>query len=287
MTVQPYAAQPILRFAPSPNGRLHLGHAFSALFTDHWARQMGGTWLLRIEDIDFTRCRADYVDGIFEDLAWLGLDWPKPALIQSARVPAHADAADRLMDMGLTYPCFCSRRRIAEAATDADPDGAPLYPGTCRHLGPEQIAARLDAGERPNWRLDMALALEMTGPLHMALAEPTPDRDPLLLPADPMRWGDVVVRRKDIGTSYHLGVVVDDAMQAVTHVTRGTDLKAATDIHVVLQALLQIKSPIYCHHGLITDDTSLKLAKSRGSQSLADLRAEGVTPARIRAELGF
>jgi len=281
------AHNPILRFAPSPNGFLHLGHAYSALFTQHWARALGGRFLLRIEDIDPVRSKPEFTEAIFEDLAWLGLDWPEPVLRQSERLPAYLDATEKLRSFRLLYPCFCSRTEIAAAATGADPDGAPLYAGTCRHLHPEDVEARLDRGDPAQYRLDMARAVSLTGALTFTQAQPTPADRPQIRYARPERWGDVVIQRKEVPTSYHLSVVVDDAAQDVTHVTRGRDMEAATDIHVLLQFVLGLPSPIYTFHPLILDTDGRKLAKSRGSTSLRDLRVEGWTAADARRELGF
>jgi glutamyl-Q tRNA(Asp) synthetase len=280
-------SQPIFRFAPSPNGRLHLGHAYSALFTAHWAKKMGGQFLLRIEDIDRARSKPEFVDAIFEDLEWLGLDWPEPVMVQSERFPVYQKAADRLADMGLLYPCFCSRAEIAEKATERDPDGAPLYPGTCKFLSQEEIDARLEKGDTPQYRLDMKSTLAKTGMLTFTSAQPTPVDRPQVRYAKPERWGDVVLQRKDIPTSYHLSVVVDDAAQNVTHVTRGRDLEAATDIHVLLQFLLGLPAPFYTFHKLIKDEAGAKLAKSKGAPTLQSLREAGETPQSIRARLGF
>jgi len=281
------AANPILRFAPSPNGHLHLGHAYSALFTDLWTRRLGGTFLLRLEDTDPTRCRPEFADAILDDLHWLGLDWPEPVLRQSDRFPVYAEAAARLGRMGFLYPCFCSRTEIAAAATGTDPDGAPLYGGTCRQLSQREVAARLERGDPVQYRLDTAAALSRTGPLTFTLAQPTPLDRPQIRYARPERWGDVVVQRKETPTSYHLSVVVDDAAQQVTHVTRGRDMEAATDIHVLLQFLLGLAQPVYTFHRLILDEDGRKLAKSKGSTTLRDLRAAGWTAADVRRELGF
>jgi glutamyl-Q tRNA(Asp) synthetase len=281
------AENPILRFAPSPNGYLHLGHAYSALFTDHWAWVLGGRFLLRLEDIDPARSKPEFADAIFDDLAWLGLTWPEPVLRQSDRLASYAEAAARLARRGLLYPCFCSRAEIAAVATGTDPDGAPLYAGTCRHLAPEKIALRLARGDATQYRLDMARAVEMTGPLTFTQAQPTPCDRPQIRYARPERWGDVVLQRKEVPTSYHLSVVVDDAAQGITHVTRGRDMEAATDVHVVLQMLLGLPSPNYTFHKLRLDGEGKKLAKSKGSTSLRDLRAAGWTREDVRRELGF
>jgi glutamyl-Q tRNA(Asp) synthetase len=286
------SSQPIFRFAPSPNGHLHLGHAYSALFTRRAAEAAGGVMLLRIEDIDVTRCRPEFVDAIFEDLSWLGCRWPEPVMRQSQRFAEYRQAADRLREIGLLYPCFCTRSEIAARATGHDPDGAPLYPGTCRHLADANVQLRLATGEPHQWRLKMYEALKLVGDV-LAIREcPVTDRDVLIdraLPraAEPARWGDVVLVRKDTPTSYHLSVVVDDAAQAVTHVTRGMDLHASTDIHVLLQALLGLPSPIYAHHGLITDGLDLKLSKSAGAPPLRQMREAGWTAAEVRARLGL
>jgi glutamyl-Q tRNA(Asp) synthetase len=281
------ASQPILRFAPSPNGRLHLGHAYSALFAAHWAERLGGRFLLRIEDIDPARSRPEFVTGIFEDLGWLGLDWPEPVMRQSERLAAYREAAGRLERMGLLYPCFCTRSQIAAAATGRDPDGAPLYAGTCRHLDPAEVEARIAYGERTQLRLDLARATAMAGALSFSVADPTPADRPQIRFIRPERWGDVVLVRKDTPTSYHLSVVVDDAAQNITHVTRGRDMEAATDIHVLVQFLLGLRTPLYTFHRLLLDGAGNKLAKSKGSQSLADLRAAGWTAAAMRTKLGF
>ena len=281
------ADNPILRFAPSPNGFLHLGHAYSALFTDHWAKRLQGRFLLRLEDTDITRCKPGFADAILEDLAWLGLAWPEPVLRQSERFPLYAAHAARLHAMGLLYPCFCSRSEIAETAIGVDPDGAPLYAGTCRHLSPERIAERLERDDPVQYRLDGARAIARTGVLTFTIAQPTPLDRPQIRYARPERWGDVVIQRKGTPTSYHLSVVVDDAAQGVTNVTRGRDMEASTDIHVLLQFLLGLPSPVYTFHRLIMGSDGRKLAKSKGSPSLRDLRAEGWTAEGVRRELGF
>lgn len=280
-------SQPILRFAPSPNGMLHLGHAYSALFTWQAAAQLDGSALLRIEDIDLARSKPEFTQAIFDDLHWLGLDWPEPVWRQSERFAAYVEAADKLRAMGLLYPCFCSRTEIAAHATGADPDGAPLYAGTCRHLNPTDIATRLEHGDPVQYRLDLQRALALTGPLTFTLVGPTMRDRPLIRYAKPERWGDVVLQRKDMPTTYHLSVVVDDAAQGVTHVTRGRDMEAATDIHVLLQFLLGLPSPIYAFHRLLLGDDGKKLSKSKGSPSLRDLREAGRTPQDIRHQLGF
>lgn len=281
------SSKPVLRFAPSPNGRPHLGHAYSALYTWNAARLLGGSALLRIEDTDPERSKPEFVAAILEDLAWLGLQWPEPVLQQSHRFDVYAEAGNDLRDQHLLYPCFCSRAEIAAAATDTDPDGAPLYPGTCKHLHRGEQIERLERGDPVQFRLDMASALPRVGMLTFTVVGPLVTDRPHIRHAHPERWGDVVLQRKGTPTSYHLSCVVDDAAQAITHVTRGRDMEAATDLHVLLQMLLGLPSPIYHFHKLILDDTGRKLAKSRGSESLADLRAKGWTPQDVRRAVGL
>ena len=293
---QPVPTQPVLRFAPSPNGRLHLGHAYSALLNAEFARRSGGRFLLRIEDIDAGRCRPEFEQAIHEDLAWLGLAWDGPVRRQSEHLAEHKAAAERLKTMGLLYPCFCTRAAVAaEAARQEgasgqarprDPDGAPIYPGTCRTLPRPERDRRIGAGAPHSWRLHMGAALEQAPGRHLftRFTLSGPDRRSA---ATPERWGDAVIVRKDIPTSYHLAVVLDDALQGVTHVARGADLEAATDLHVLLQALLGLPTPAYHHHRLIPDDQGGKLSKSLGSEPLAALRARGVTAAEVRRALGF
>jgi glutamyl-Q tRNA(Asp) synthetase len=281
------SSKPILRFAPSPNGRLHLGHAFSALVTWRAAVTLGGTALLRIEDIDTERCKPEFVDAIYEDLHWLGLNWPEPVMIQSERLDAYAAAGNSLRDQGLLYPCFCSRSDIAAKAGDTDPDGAPLYPGTCKHLHRGEQIERLQRGDPVQFRLDTERATARTGMLTFTIVGPLITDRPQIRHARPERWGDVVLQRKGTATSYHLSVVVDDAAQGVTHVTRGRDMEAATDIHVLLQMLLGLPSPIYHFHRLILDAEGKKLAKSKGSRSLASLRAVGWTPEEVCKAVGL
>lgn len=278
---------PILRFAPSPNGYLHLGHAYSALFAARWAKRLGGTMLLRLEDIDATRCKPEFAEAIFADLDWLGLSWPEPVLVQSERLAAYRAAADRLARLGLIYPCFCSRAEVAARAAGTDPDGAPLYGGTCRHLSAADVDARLARGERPQYRLRSAEAMALTGPLSFTVAMPTPADRPQIRYARPELWGDVVLQRRDMPTSYHLSVVVDDAAQKITHVTRGRDMEAATDIHVLVQMLLGLGQPLYTFHRLICDAEGRKLSKSRASPSLRDLRRAGMSPQEVHALVGF
>ena len=276
---------PILRFAPSPNGFLHLGHAYSALMNARVAARLGGILRLRFEDIDAARCRPDYATEAMADLAWLGVEWQGPVVYQSTRFPAYAAALARLRADGLLYPCFCGRGDIARAVADRpawprDPDGSPLYPGTCRVLTPAERKARSAAGLRSSLRLDMAAARRRPSPdLHWT--EFGESDVPTRVRADPARWGDVLLTRKDVPTSYHLSVVVDDAAQAVTDVVRGRDLFAATALHRLLQVLLELPEPAYHHHELICGIDGSKLAKSRGAASLRTLRQNGVDPASL------
>lgn len=270
--------QPVSRFAPSPTGRLHLGHAYSCTLAHDYARKRGGAFLLRIEDIDPGRTRAAHVDGIIEDLMWLGLEWDGEIVFQSERLDLYREALDRLKEKGLVYPCFCTRSEIAaEIAASASaphgPDG-PLYPGTCRRLGAAERAERC-AREPHAWRLDVAAA---------AAAAPGPlvwwDHGEEVR-AEPEAFGDVVLARKDAPVSYHLAVTVDDAAQGVTDVVRGRDLFAATHVHRLLQALLDLPVPDYHHHALLADAEGRRLAKRHGAPSLADLRAAGADPREL------
>jgi glutamyl-Q tRNA(Asp) synthetase len=251
------------------------------------AARLGGIAHLRIEDIDVQRCKPEFTEAIFEDLRWLGLDWPEPVVVQSERFGLYAEAANRLRHMDLLYPCFCTRSEIAETAQGTDPDGAPLYPGTCRHLSNRERIERLERGEPVQFRLDTGRATGMTGMLTYTVLGPTVLDRPTIRHARPERWGDVVLQRKDTPTSYHLSVVVDDAAQGITHVTRGRDLEAATDIHVLLQMLLGVASPVYFFHRLLLGDDGAKLSKSKGSQSLRELRAQGWTAEDVRRAVGF
>lgn len=275
----------VTRFAPSPTGLLHLGHAHSALFAWHAARERGGRFLLRLEDIDGPRCTADHARAVEEDLAWLGLAWDGPVMVQSARMRQYAKALARLEARGVLYPCFCTRREIQQEIARAGraphgPDG-PLYPGTCRALGPAARAERATAGMDHALRLDTAKALALTGPLIWH------DRTRGDVAADPLSLGDVVLARKDIGTSYHLAVTVDDAAQGVTLVTRGDDLFHATHIHRLLQALLDLPVPTWRHHGLLTDGAGHRLAKRNDALSIRALREQGLSPSAVRARAGF
>jgi glutamyl-Q tRNA(Asp) synthetase len=268
----------VTRFAPSPTGLLHLGHAFAALT----AAEAGERFLLRIEDIDTARAREEFVDAIFEDLAWLGLRWEEPVLRQSSRFDAYRAALARLDEQGLLYPCFCTRREIAEeiARASAAPHGpeGPLYPGTCRHLSTDERKVRIASGVSYALRLDAQRAAAMAGTLTFGEHGKTVAVEPLL-------FGDIVLARKETPASYHLAVVVDDAFQGVTLVTRGSDLLPATHIQRVLQALLGLPVPTYAHHRLILDARGRKFSKRDKAVTLRDLRASGETPADIRAKL--
>ena len=275
--------QPVLRFAPSPNGELHLGHALSALVTHETAQRLGGRFLLRIEDIDPVRSRRAWINGIYRDLDWLGLRWETPVLHQSEHLADYRAAATRLEAMGLLYPCFASRAEILAATRDGpkDPDGAPLYPGLHRRLTRDEVDPRMAAGEPHVMRLNMAAAVEVAQ-ARLCGAPLAFTEGATRITVDPARWGDVVLQRKDTPTSYHLSVVVDDARQGVTHVTRGLDLFAATDLHRLLQVLLDDAEPIYAHHRLMTDAGGRKLAKSARDTSLRHLRENGATPNQVR-----
>jgi len=287
--------RPVLRFAPSPNGELHLGHALSALVGFDMARRLGGRFLVRIEDIDTTRCREEYVIGIFDDLAWLGIAWEEPVLRQSEHFTTYSAASDWLLKLGLLYPCFATRSEISEATETApaalDPDGAPLYPGLHKHLPNEEIATRLARNEPFALRLHMDRALDalegITGARRVTFTELGEDGVPRRVEMDPADWGDAVIVRKDVPASYHLAVTVDDGRQGVTHVTRGRDLYAATGLHRLLQLILGLPEPVYHHHALLTDEAGRKLAKSEGDTSLRELRERGVDRLQIRRRLGL
>ncbi len=281
----------VTRFAPSPTGRLHLGHAYAALFAAHLAAAVsGGRFLVRLEDLDQGRSRPEFEDGIFEDLAWLGLTWETPVLRQSARASAYGEAVARLSALGLVYPCFCTRKDIQaeierSASAPHGPDG-PLYPGLCRGLDRDEAETRIAAGETPALRLDMAKALDTVArPIGFHELGTGPAGETGSVPADPALFGDIVLVRKDAPASYHLSVVVDDADQGVTLVTRGQDLFQATSVHRLLQVLLGLPEPHYWHHGLVTDGQGRRLAKRDGARSLAALRDAGQTPGQIQAEL--
>ena len=267
----------VTRFAPSPTGRLHLGHAYSALLAHDFARERGGAFLLRIEDIDPGRTRPEHIDSILADLLWLGLEYDGEILYQSERLQLYSEALGRLKERGLVYPCFCTRSAIAAeiAASAAAPHGpeGPVYPGTCRRLAPHERERR--TAEEPHaWRLDIAKAAAAAGPLYWEDGHTE-------VQAEPQAFGDVVLARKDAPVSYHLAVTVDDAAQGVTDVVRGRDLYAATDVHRLLQALLGLPVPHYHHHPLLTDAAGRRLAKRHGAPSLADLRAGGANPTAL------
>ena len=282
---------PVFRFAPSPNGYLHLGHALSALINFDMARATGGRFLLRIEDIDVARCRPHYEQAIYQDLAWLGITWEEPVRRQSAQLDGYRAALTRLD--GLLYASFETRGEIARLIADRerhapwprDPDGAPLYPGDARSLSAAERLRRMEAGEPYALRLDMAEALARTGAL--TWIESDCGGKTTSVAARPQMWGDVVLARKETPTSYHLSVVIDDAEQGVTHVVRGQDLFAATAVHRVLQALFALPAPIYHHHRLILDADGQKLSKSTRATALRALRESGATSADIRRMVGL
>jgi glutamyl-Q tRNA(Asp) synthetase len=285
---------PAFRFAPSPNGYLHLGHAFSALLNFDMARETGGRFLLRIEDIDTVRCRPEYEAAIYEDLAWLGLEWEEPVRRQSEHLDAYRSALAKLDAMQLTFPSFESRAEIAHLVADResharwprDPDGAPLYPGLARAMPEAERKARIASGASFAIRLDMARAIEWTGPLNWWEEGAGKLGEGGHVGAFPADWGDVIVGRKDLPTSYHLSVVVDDASQGVTDVVRGADLYRSTDVHRLLQALLGLPAPRYAHHKLILDVDGRKLSKSTQATGLRELRAQGMTASDIRRMVG-
>ena len=289
--------QPVFRFAPSPNGELHLGHAYSALLNRRLARETGGRLLLRIEDIDLTRCTPEFEDGIYRDLAWLGVEWEEPVRRQSDHFDDYREALDLLVGEELVYPSFMSRGElratIAEAQADGmewprDPDGVPLFPTSERRLSDRERRRRIDAGEAFAWRLDTDAACARVGAaLSWNEQGAGPDGQTGTVAADPAAWGDVVIARKEVPTSYHLSVVVDDALQGVTHVARGRDLFFATAMQRLLQELLGLPVPVYLHHDLVLGDDGRKLSKSQGDTGLAALRAAGLTPEDIRRMVGL
>jgi glutamyl-Q tRNA(Asp) synthetase len=286
---------PVFRFAPSPNGYLHLGHACSALLNFDRAREAGGRFLLRIEDIDTTRCRPEFETAIYEDLAWLGITWETPVRRQSEHLADYRAALHKLSELGLVYPAFESRAEIARlvAAREADgpwprdPDGAPLYPGDAKSLSADERARLIDTGVPYALRLDMAAARLRAAGLAWDERGEGPDGEQGTVPARPAAWGDVILARKETPTSYHLSVVIDDALQGVSEVVRGQDLFHATSVHRLLQGLLGLPQPVYRHHGLIRDEAGRKLSKSTGSTGLRELRAAGATPAGIRGLVGL
>ena len=279
----------VTRFAPSPTGYLHLGHAFAAIT----AARAGERFLVRIEDIDTTRCRPEFEAAIFEDLAWLDLAWEKPVLRQSERFDAYRAALGRLQVRGFLYPCFCTRAEIATEIARASeaphnmalgPEG-PIYPGTCRHLREEQRAARIASGAAYALRLDTQKAASTVGALSFEERGVGPNDEHGAIAVDPLLFGDVVLARKETPASYHLSAVVDDAFQGVTLVTRGNDLFAAAHIQRVLQTLLGLPAPVYAHHKLILDEYGKKFSKRDAAATLRALREDGVTPDQIRSRL--
>jgi glutamyl-Q tRNA(Asp) synthetase len=286
---------PVFRFAPSPNGHLHLGHAYSALLNFDRAQQTGGRLLLRIEDIDATRCRPEFESAIHEDLAWLGIAWETPVRRQSEHLADYRGALEKLAALGLVYPAFESRAEIARlvAAREADgpwprdPDGAPLYPGDAKSLSAGGRSRLIDTGAAYALRLDMAAACRRVAGLTWNELGEGPDGERGTVPAMPEAWGDVILARKETPTSYHLSVVVDDALQGVSEIVRGQDLFHATAVHRLLQALLGLPEPAYRHHPLIRDADGRKLSKSGRSTGLRELRAVGISPAGIRTSVGL
>ncbi len=275
----------VTRFAPSPTGLLHLGHACAAWFAWRHARQAGGRFLLRIEDIDPGRCRAEFAEAIEDDLRWLGLDWDGPVRVQSHHLPDYAADLAALEARSLLYPCFCSRAEIArEVAASASaphgPDGAPLYPGTCRHLDAATRQQRIAAGQPHAWRLDMGRAAAAVPPL--SLSDAAQGR----VPCAPERFGDVVLGRRDAPASYHLCATHDDALAGVTLVTRGIDLRPAADLHRLLQQLMGWPETAYAHHALVTDANGRRLSKRDHDATLRSLREAGHSPAAVLATAG-
>jgi glutamyl-Q tRNA(Asp) synthetase len=286
---------PVFRFAPSPNGYLHLGHAYSALLNFDLARQSGGRLLLRIEDIDGTRCRPEFETAACEDLAWLGIAWDTPVRRQSQHLADYRAALARLETMGLVYPSFESRAEIARLVAlrqthgtwPRDPDGAPLYPGDAKRLSLQDRARLIKSGSPYALRLDMAGAIARAGELSWTEQGEGPDGESGEIIARPQAWGDVILARKETPTSYHLSVVTDDALQGVTDVVRGRDLFHATSVHRLLQDLLGLPQPAYRHHRLIVDQAGHKLSKSSRATGLRELHAAGASPADIRDRVGL
>ncbi len=302
--IEPAMTQPVFRFAPSPNGQLHLGHAYSALLNADMAAKSNGRFLLRMEDIDTARCTPALEQGIYDDLRWLGLTWETPVRRQSEHFGEYRNALTKLADKGLVYPAFLSRGEVRERIGEAfakgeewpsDPDGTPLYPQGERDLTEKEQMERIASGMPYAWRLNMDKALGAIAAAGDPLFKPLtwnesgagPDNETGCVVADPARWGDVVIARKDTPTSYHLSVVVDDALQGITHVVRGRDLFHATSVHRLLQKLLGLPEPLYHHHDLVLGDDGLKLSKSRRDTALASLREQGFTPDDIRAKLSL
>ncbi len=289
-------SQPIFRFAPSPNGLLHLGHAYSALLNADLAGRTGGRFLLRIDNIDGDRCRPEFEAAIIEDCRWLGLDFAEPVRRQSEHIAEYSAALNRLREIGLAYPAFMSRAEVARLVAaherlgdpwPRDPDGSPLYPGDDRDIDPADAEERIAEGEPYAMRLDMEAAMRAVGPLSWR-AFPSDDPNSVdEVAANPSSWGDVLLAGREIPASYHLAVVVDDAAQHATHVVRGLDLASATAVHRLLQVLLGLPHPVYCHHRLIRDETGRKLAKSDRDTGISSLRQRGLTVADIRDLVGL
>jgi len=301
--------RPVFRFAPSPNGELHLGHALSAILNFDMANETGGRFLLRIEDIDPARCRPEYEAQIYDDLRWLGLEWEKPVRRQSDHVAEYQVALDQLKSRGLVYPAFLSRAEVKAHVAEYerncgrwkyDPDGSPLYPTGERDHDPTDAQARIARGDRHMWRLNVEKALSFVQdgtPLWPVGRRGLSDKPVTWtetntgtahpMPANPSIWGDIVLWRWDAPSSYHLSVVLDDADQGVTHVVRGMDLFHATHVHRLLQTIFGLPAPIYHHHPLIRDESGQKLSKSLASTGLRALRQAGETPSGIRRRLGF
>jgi glutamyl-Q tRNA(Asp) synthetase len=277
----------VTRFAPSPTGFLHLGHAYAALYAWQRARRAGGRFLLRIEDIDIGRCRTEYLAAITEDLAWLGLDWDGEVRLQSTHFDECRSVLDALAGRGLLYPCFCTRAEILRemehaASAPHAPDGSPLYPGTCRDLSGDERAARIASGKPYALRLDIARALHLVGGELRFI-----EQGEGAVICRPERFGDVVLARKDTPSSYHLCVTHDDAQQGVTLVTRGADLKPATDLHRLLQELMHWPVPRYTHHAILTDASGKRLAKRDRDATLREMRVKGMSSHQVRALAGF
>jgi glutamyl-Q tRNA(Asp) synthetase len=286
---------PVFRFAPSPNGYLHLGHAYSALLNFDLARRSGGRFLLRIEDIDVTRCKPEFETAIYQDLAWLGIAWQQPVRRQSEHLAAYRDAVEKLSAQGLVYPGFESRAEIAKMVAQReaggswprDPDGAPLYPGAAKLLSPDQRARKRESGAAYALRLDIAAACARAGDSSWVEHGEGPDGETGVVATRPQAWGDVILARKETPTSYHLSVVIDDALQGVTEVVRGQDLFRSTSVHRLLQRLLDLPQPAYRHHRIVLDASGQKLSKSTEATGLRELRAGGATPADIRRAVGL
>lgn len=273
----------VTRFAPSPNGYLHIGHAFSALTAFRRANEEGGRFFLRLEDIDHTRCKPEYEEAIFEDLRWLGIEWEEPVMRQSDHFPVYAEALQKLTDLGLTYPCFCSRKDIARELDDIanaphTPMGHP-YPGTCRNLDHSTAEKNLEDGKPHAIRLNINAAKDLTGNNDISFEEETTG----IVTATPEALGDIILKGRDYPVAYHLAVVIDDAAQGITHVIRGRDLFEATHIHRLLQEVLELPVPIYDHHDLINDANGERIAKRDGGHFIRTLREKGMKPSEIRA----